>query len=39
VDNLVTWWIDHPEESADAMTRRCYRLIGAIWSEPPTATI
>jgi AcrR family transcriptional regulator len=34
VDNLVTWWLAHPEESAAAMTRRCYRLINAIWSDP-----
>jgi hypothetical protein len=30
----VTWWLTHPEESAEAMTERCYRLIGAIWSDP-----
>lgn len=34
VNNVVTWWLAHPEESADAMTLRCYRLIGAIWAEP-----
>ena len=37
VDNLVTWWLDHPAESAEAMTSRCYRLITAIWSDPATA--
>jgi AcrR family transcriptional regulator len=30
VNSLVTWWLDHPEESADAMIERCYRLLGAI---------
>ncbi|MFJ4468044.1 TetR/AcrR family transcriptional regulator [Streptomyces sp. NPDC089424] len=26
---LVRWWINHPEESVDAMTRRCARLFAA----------
>lgn len=26
VDALVTWWLDHPGESARAMTERCIRL-------------
>ncbi|MCU7820427.1 TetR/AcrR family transcriptional regulator [Kitasatospora sp. DSM 101779] len=26
---LVRWWIKHPEESADAMARRCERLFAA----------
>jgi AcrR family transcriptional regulator len=26
---LVRWWIKHPEESADAMERRCERLFAA----------
>lgn len=30
VNSLVTWWLDHPEESAPAMIERCYRLLGAI---------
>jgi AcrR family transcriptional regulator len=30
VNSLVTWWLDHPEESAEAMIERCYRLLGAI---------
>jgi AcrR family transcriptional regulator len=34
VNTVVTWWLTHPEESAEAMTERCYRLIGAIWSDP-----
>lgn len=30
VDSLVTWWIDHPEESAAGMTQRCARLMAAV---------
>jgi AcrR family transcriptional regulator len=30
VDSLVTWWLAHPEESAEAMIERCHRLLGAI---------
>ncbi|MEV6057380.1 TetR/AcrR family transcriptional regulator [Streptomyces sp. NPDC052107] len=26
---LVRWWINHPDQSPDAMTRRCARLSGA----------
>ncbi|MFY4722818.1 TetR/AcrR family transcriptional regulator [Streptomyces sp. LaBMicrA B280] len=26
---LVRWWINHPAESAEAMTRRCARLLSA----------
>ncbi|SDI95048.1 transcriptional regulator, TetR family [Frankineae bacterium MT45] len=29
---LITWWIDHPRESADAMIQRCSRLLNAIVS-------
>jgi AcrR family transcriptional regulator len=29
-DSLVTWWLDHPEESAEAMTQRCVRLFTAV---------
>jgi AcrR family transcriptional regulator len=34
VNTVVTWWLAHPEVSAEAMTERCYRLIAAVWSEP-----
>lgn len=34
VNSLVTWWLGHPEESADDMTQRCVRLITAVTSEP-----
>ncbi|ALO13519.1 TetR family transcriptional regulator [Streptomyces venezuelae] len=27
--SLVRWWIDHPDQSPEAMTRRCTRLIEA----------
>ena len=30
VDSLVTWWVEHPAESAAAMTDRCARLLLAI---------
>ena len=30
VDSLVIWWVEHPDESAQAMTRRCARLLAAI---------
>jgi AcrR family transcriptional regulator len=30
VNSLVEWWLDHPEESAQDMIERCYRLLGAI---------
>lgn len=30
VDSLVMWWVDHPTESAEAMTARCARLLTAI---------
>lgn len=30
VNSLVIWWLDHPEESAAEMIRRCDRLLAAI---------
>ncbi|HLY34328.1 MAG TPA: TetR/AcrR family transcriptional regulator [Jatrophihabitantaceae bacterium] len=36
VDSVVTWWLAHPDVSADEMTQRCYRLIATIWSDPTT---
>lgn len=32
VDALVTWWVEHPRESAAEMTARCARLMAAIAS-------
>lgn len=34
VDSLVGWWIEHPGESAAAMTERCARLMAAVVSDP-----
>jgi AcrR family transcriptional regulator len=30
VNSLVEWWLEHPEESAEQMVERCYRLLAAI---------
>ncbi len=30
VNSLVEWWLAHPEESAENMIARCYRLLAAI---------
>jgi len=30
VNSLVEWWLEHPDESADEMVERCYRLLAAI---------
>jgi AcrR family transcriptional regulator len=30
---LVNWWLDHPDESPDAMTQRCIRLFSAVFGE------
>ena len=30
VDSLVLWWVEHPSDSAGAMTARCARLMSAI---------
>ena len=30
VNSLVEWWLEHPEESAEQMVDRCYRLLTAI---------
>lgn len=30
-DALVTWWVDHPEESPEAMSARCTRLFAAVF--------
>jgi AcrR family transcriptional regulator len=30
VDSLMNWWVDHPDESAEQMTRRCARLLTAL---------
>lgn len=30
---LVTWWVEHPDETPEAMTRRCVRLFAAVFAE------
>lgn len=30
VDSLVSWWLQHPDESAAAMVERCARLMSAV---------
>ena len=30
VTAIVNWWLGHPDETAAAMTERCYRLIAAL---------
>jgi AcrR family transcriptional regulator len=30
VNSVVEWWLEHPEESAEQMIERCYRLLNAI---------
>jgi AcrR family transcriptional regulator len=30
---LVNWWLEHPEESPEAMTERCVRLFSAVFGE------
>lgn len=35
LDSLVTWWLDHPEESPASMTARCLRLFGVVLNAPP----
>ena len=34
VDSLVNWWMEHPEESAQAMTERCVRLFAVVATGP-----
>jgi AcrR family transcriptional regulator len=35
VDSLVTWWLDHPDETPASMTDRCVRLFGVVLGAPP----
>jgi hypothetical protein len=30
---LVTWWLEHPGETPEAMTQRCIRLFSAVFGE------
>jgi AcrR family transcriptional regulator len=33
VDALVTWWLAHPDQTAEQMTRRCARLLEALFDD------
>jgi|UPI0003C7E5EE AcrR family transcriptional regulator len=33
VDSLMSWWVDHPDETADSMLSRCVRLVEALFSD------
>jgi AcrR family transcriptional regulator len=33
-DSLVTWWLDHPEETPASMTERCLRLFQVVLGAP-----
>jgi AcrR family transcriptional regulator len=33
VDALVNWWLAHPDQTAEQMTRRCARLLGALFDD------
>ena len=35
VDSLVTWWLDHPSETAGDMTQRFGRPIAALFGGAP----
>jgi AcrR family transcriptional regulator len=39
VDSLVTWWLDHPGETAASMTARCLRLFEVVQSAPLPAAV
>lgn len=36
---LVTWWLDHPDETPEAMTQRCVRLFSAVFGELDPASL
>jgi AcrR family transcriptional regulator len=38
-DSLVTWWLDHPDETPASMTRRCVRLFGVVLGAPLPADV
>lgn len=37
-DSLVTWWIDHPDETPEAMSARTHRLFAAVFGADRVAT-
>ncbi len=38
VTSLVSWWLEHPDESAEQMIERCHRLLGAITNDRGAVT-
>lgn len=38
-DSLITWWLDHPEETGDSMAARCARLFRAVLRAPLPADL
>ncbi|HET6165635.1 MAG TPA: TetR/AcrR family transcriptional regulator [Marmoricola sp.] len=36
---LVTWWLEHAEESPEEMTQRCIRLFSAVFGEIDTSVL
>lgn len=35
VDSLMTWWVEHPDQTADQMMQRCLRLLAALFGDTP----
>ena len=33
VDSLMSWWLEHPDESAEEMMQRCVRLLTALFGD------
>lgn len=38
VSSTVSWWADHPEQTAQQMTERCMRVLGSLTSHPSLRT-
>lgn len=36
---LVTWWLDHPDETPEAMTQRCIRLFSTVFGDLDPAVL
>lgn len=35
VDSLMSWWVEHPDETAEQMTQRCLRLLATLFGDAP----
>jgi AcrR family transcriptional regulator len=35
VDSLMTWWVEHPDQTADQMMQRCLRMLAALFGDTP----